>query len=80
MITERSQFADHLTRPHFLCLHADGRTAFFVPNALVQNLPDQTTEPMGDGPDGLSVSQARDEPAVHDRENRPLRCNRGIGA
>jgi hypothetical protein len=37
----------------------------------VQNLPDQTTEPVGDGTDGLRVSKARDEPAVHDRKDRP---------
>ena len=49
------------------------------PNALVQNLPDQTTEPVGDGTDGLRVSKARDEPAVDDRKDRPLRLHRGVG-
>ena len=29
----------------------------------MQNLPDQTTEPVGDGTDGLCVSKAGDEPA-----------------
>jgi hypothetical protein len=52
---------------------------FFVRNALVQNLPDQTTEPVDDGPDGLSVSKARDEPAIHDGEDGALRLHRGVG-
>jgi hypothetical protein len=56
VVTERSQFTDHLARPHFLRLHADGGTAFFVTNALVQNLPDQTTEPVGDPANGLGVA------------------------
>jgi hypothetical protein len=51
--------------PHYLRLHADSGTTFFVPNTLVQNLPDRTTEPVDDGPHGLSVSQARDEAAIH---------------
>src|SRR5262245_53513943 len=33
---------------------------------------------MGDGTDGLRVSKARDEPAVHDRKDRPLRLHRGV--
>src|SRR5262245_9101888 len=69
-IAERSQFADHLAGPHLLCLHADRGAAFFVPNALVRSLPDQTTQPMGDGTDSLRVSKARDKPAVHDRKGR----------
>jgi hypothetical protein len=34
--------------------------SFFVTNSLVQNEPDQPTLSMGNGPDGLIVSQARD--------------------
>ena len=78
-IAESSQFADHLARPHLLRLRADGWAAFFVPNALVQDLPNQTTEPVGDGTDGLRVSEARDEPAIHDGEDRALRLHRGVG-
>src|SRR5262249_782060 len=73
------QFADHLARPHLLRLHGDGWAAFFVANALVQNLPDQTTEPVGDGTDRLGVSKTRDEPAIHDGEECPLRFHRGVG-
>ena len=40
-----------------LRFHADRWTAFFVPKALLQNLPDQTTEPVGDGTDRLRVSK-----------------------
>ena len=34
---------------------------------------------MGDGSDGLSVSKARDEPAIHDGEDGALRFHRGVG-
>ena len=33
-------------RTHFLRFFADGRPAFLVPHTLVQNLPDQATEPI----------------------------------
>jgi len=38
---------------------ADGRSAFLIPYALVKNLPNQTTELVGDGVDRLCVSEAR---------------------
>jgi hypothetical protein len=36
-------------------------------------------EPVGDGSDRLSVSKTRDEPAIHDGEDRPLRFHGGVG-
>jgi hypothetical protein len=51
---------------------ADGRSAFLVPYALVKNLPNQTTEPVSDGADGLPVPEPRDKPAIDDREMVPL--------
>jgi hypothetical protein len=51
LISLPPQFADHLARPHLLCLHADRRAPFFVPNPLVQNLPDQTTAAVRDRAD-----------------------------
>ena len=79
-IAERSQFADHLARPHLLSLRADRWAAFFVPNALVQNLPNQTTEPVGDRADGLGVSKAWDEPTIHDGEDRPFAFTAALAA
>ena len=56
-VAETSQFADHLACPHLLRLGADGRPAFFVAHALMQDLPDQSTQPVGDGADGLRMGQ-----------------------
>jgi hypothetical protein len=58
VIAESSQFADHLAGPHLPRLRADRWAALLVPNALVQNLPNQTTESVGDGTDGLRVAKA----------------------
>ena len=78
-VAEDSEFADHFARPRLPRLFSDGRTTFFVSNSLVKNLPDQATEPMGDRPDGLCVSQSRDEAAVHDREDRAFGLHGGVG-
>jgi hypothetical protein len=53
-----------------LGLFVDSRTAFFVPNPLVKHLPDQPTESMGDRADGLCVPESRNEPSIHDGEDR----------
>jgi hypothetical protein len=50
-VPEASQFADHLARPHFLGLDADRWPAFFIADALVAQLPNQTAQAMGDGAD-----------------------------
>src|SRR5206468_4389787 len=62
-----------------LRLFADGRPALLVAHALVKNLPNQTTEPVSDGADRLGVAEARDEPAIHDREDGALGLHRGVG-
>ena len=67
-VAETSEFADHLACPYPLRLGADGRPAFFVAHALMQDLPDQSTQSVGDGADGLRMARARDEPAIHRRE------------
>jgi hypothetical protein len=48
LVTEASELSDHLARPRWLRLLADGRTSFFVPNTLVKNLPNQTTQAVSD--------------------------------
>jgi hypothetical protein len=40
-----------------------------VTHTLVQNDPNQATPPVGNGPDGLMVSQARHQSAIDDLEN-----------
>ena len=44
----------------------------------MKNLPNQPTEPVGDGTNGLSVSESRDEPSVDDGEDRALGLDRGV--
>src|ERR1700730_10366260 len=78
VIAETAQFADHLARPHLLRFFADGWSAFLIANALVKNLPNQTTQPVGDGATGLRMPEARDESSIHDREDRPLGLHGGI--
>src|SRR5947199_10684010 len=45
---------------------------------LVQNDPNQSTKPMRDCSDGLPVSQARHQPAIHDLEDASFVLDRGI--
>ncbi len=47
-------------------------------NSLVQDEPDQSTLSMGNGPDGLIVSQARDRAAIHDFEDASFGPGCGI--
>src|ERR1700730_4288404 len=68
-----------LARPHFLCLGADRWPPFFIADTLVQDLPDQPTQAVGDRADGLSMAKPGGEPAIHDGEDRALGLNRSIG-
>jgi hypothetical protein len=45
----------------------------------VQDLPDQSTQPVGDGANGLRMAETRDEPPIHDGEDRALGFHSGIG-
>ena len=59
-IAEASELPDHLPSAQLLRSLGDRWAAFLVTDSLVQDQPDQSTLSMGDGPDGLIVSQARD--------------------
>jgi hypothetical protein len=50
-------------------LFGDGWAPFFVTNSLVQDQPNQPALSMGNGPDGLVVSQARDRAAIDNLED-----------
>jgi hypothetical protein len=65
-IAEASELPDHSRGALLLGLFGDGWAPFFVTDSLVQDQPDEPALPMGDGPDGLIVSQARDRAAIHD--------------
>src|ERR1035437_8451052 len=61
-IAELVEFPDH---PRCACAFGLGtyrRTPLLVAHPLVQNQPKQSAKPMGNGPDGLLVSQARQQP------------------
>jgi hypothetical protein len=67
-IAEVAELPDHLPSAQLLRSFGDRWAPFFVTDSLVQDQPDQSTLSMGDGPDGLIVSQARDGAAIHDLE------------
>ena len=76
--SKAAQFPDHLGRPPVRALFRDGWTAFLVRDALAQNLPHETTEPMCVRADGLDVSQTDHEPAIHELEDTALGLDRRV--
>src|SRR5208283_382102 len=68
-IAEAAQLPDHFRRAPLLGLFGNRRASFFVTDSLVQDQPDQPTLSMGNGSDGLIVSQARDGAAIYDFED-----------
>jgi hypothetical protein len=46
----------------------------------MENNPDEAAKPMGNGPDGLIVSQARHQSAIDNLENGSFRLSRGVGS
>ena len=68
LIAQASELANHLPSAQLLRSFGDRWAAFFVTDSLVQDQPDQSALSMGDGSDGLIVSQARDRAAIHDLE------------
>ena len=55
-IAKHSEFPDYSCRMALLGLFRHCRAVFFIPNAVMQNDPDQVTEAMRDYADGLVVS------------------------
>ena len=78
-VTETSEFADHLGGASVRSLFGDGGATFLVCDALVQYLPHEAAEPMGNRADGLRVSQAHDQSTIHQLEDAALSLHRGIG-
>ena len=60
-------------------MFGDRWAPFFVANSLVQDQPDQPTLSMGNCPDGLIMSQARDRAAIHDLEDAAFGPDCGVG-
>src|SRR4029450_1187167 len=78
-IAEASECADHSDRPVSLGLLAQGWASFLVPDALMQDLPDQAAQPVGNHADRLVVPEPRDIAAIEDLEDGPFRFHRGVG-
>src|SRR5271169_3284976 len=51
---------------------------FLITDSLVQNDPDQPAEPMRNRPDGLVVSQAWHQAAIHNLEDTAFVFDRGV--
>ena len=58
-VAKHSEFPDHSCRMALLGLFGHCRAAFFIPNAVMQNYPDQVTEAMRNYADCFVMSQAR---------------------
>src|SRR6267378_3758523 len=79
-IAEASELPKHLRSAELLRSFGDRWAPFFVTNSLVQDQPDQPTLSMGDGPNGLMVSQARDRAAIHDLEDASFGSGCGVSS
>src|SRR6266446_6877860 len=79
-IAEASELPKHLRSAELLRSFGDRWAPFFVTNSLVQDQPDQPTLSMGDGPNGLIVSQARDRAAIHDLEDASFGSGCGVSS
>jgi len=78
-ITEASELPDHSRSAPLLRLVGNGWAAFFVTDSLVQDQPDQPTLSMGNRPDGLVMSLARDRAAIHNVEDTSFGPGCGVG-
>src|SRR5438552_3652019 len=78
-VAESSEFPDHSRRALLLRPFADGWAAFLVTDSLMQDQPDQATMSMGNHPDGLLMSQARDIAVIDNLEDTSFGLYGGIG-
>jgi hypothetical protein len=77
LIAETSELPDHSRSAPLLRLFGNGWTPFFVTDSLVQDQPNQAALSMGNGPDGLIMSQARNRAAIDNLEDTSF--GRGCG-
>jgi hypothetical protein len=78
-VAEKSEFSDHFRGAALPRVSAHRWAPFVVTDSLVQNQPDEPTKPIANCADGLIVSQARHQAAVHDFEDASFVLNRSIG-
>jgi hypothetical protein len=78
LLPELSKLPDHLPGAQLQRSFAYRCAAFFVTNSLVQDQPDQLALSMGNGCDGLIVSQAGNGAVIQDLEEASFRPRGGI--
>ncbi len=78
-ITEASQFSDHSCSAPLPGLEIHGRPPFFVTDSLVQNLPNQTTLPMGNCSDRLLMPQTQYRATIDNLEDTSFGLYCGVG-
>jgi hypothetical protein len=79
-IAEASELSDHFRSPGLLVLFADSGATFIVMNSLVEDLPDETTLPMGNRPDSLFVSEARYCTTIDNLKDSSFSLDCGVGS
>jgi hypothetical protein len=78
-IAKASKIPDHLSGTLLLPLASDSRTTLLILNALVENLPNQSAQPMRDRADGLSKTQSRHQSLKHQLKNTAFGLHSSIG-
>ena len=78
-MAEFAKLADHSGGACLPRLFGNRWTVLLVTDSLVQDQPDQPTLSMGNGPDGLVVSQARDRAPINNLEDTSFDLYGGVG-
>jgi hypothetical protein len=71
VVAKAPQLAEHLGGSTLSARLLDGRAALFVGHAVVQDLPHQSTEPMGDRADRRRVAETDYASPVKEFEGSP---------
>src|ERR1700693_3437729 len=79
-IAEGFEFLDHAGRTPALGLGAYRGAPFLVADTPMQNHPEQSAKSMGDGPDGLLVSHAREQPLKRHLKYAPFDFDRSLSS
>ena len=78
-IPERSKFPDHLGGASLRPMLRHRWPAFVIRDAVVEDLPDQATEPMRNRTDRLRVSEPDDQTPIHELKDTAFGLHRRIG-
>src|SRR5207245_9954693 len=79
MVAEATELSAHFCSACPSGLLAYRRAPFVVTHTLMQNLPYKPTKTMGDCPDGLFETEARQQPPKHNLEDAAFDLDRGVG-